>query len=1211
MPRLSKIGAAALAAFGWTAGGATSVTASYLVVAGGASGGGCTAGSATASGGGGAGGLLSGTATLNTTLSYTVVIGAGGAVYGNGTTSSTGSNGSSSSFNSIVPIGGGVGGVYGNPNGTNGSTGGSGGGGGFSQTGSSSGGSGTSGQGSAGGTGGTIGSGGGGGAGGVGANATASGGGNGGVGVASSISGTSTYYAGGGGGEAEASGTVPTSGGNGGGGAGGFRPSNTSGQNGVQNTGGGGGGGQNLNLIIGQGGSGIVIISYLGAQQFGGGVVTSVGGYTIHTFTTSGTLSPLSSLTASYLIVAGGGGAGTQSAGGGGAGGLLSGSGLTIDTNSTYLVTVGSGGAGAPAGTSGACVAGVSGTSSSFSMVTTTAVGGGGSGSYRVAGGLPGSSGGSGGGGAIPLGAGGAGTSGQGFAGGQGGTDTNNNLDVGGGGGGAGAAGVSYNDANTAIRGDGGIGVSSSISGTATYYAGGGGGATHNGTRPGTGGLGGGGNGANTNLNGSNGTANTGGGGGGGSEWSNTGGNGGSGVVIISYAGSVQQMAGGTVTITGGNVIHTFTNTGYLAPLKLVNNSLRFRSSSSAYLKRTATVTGNTQKATLSAWVKYSTSNTYSVLFTAQNAAANDQDAIYIDTGTQQLVLRIDANGGSNPIFYTNMVFRDPAAWYHIVVAIDTTQAVSTDRVKCYVNGVQQTFASYNAPTLNVNFTGWNVANRLQFVGTQAQSYPAYTWNGYIAEMNWIDGQQLTPNSFGTFNSYGVWQPITYGGSYGTNGFYLPFPTGTGSNYAGYFSGTNYLSLGGPSALALGSGSWTIEMWYYATAFTTFQVLYDGRPAGTNGPYPLVSVASDGSVRTAVNGIEPIVSTPGIVPLNKWVNIAVVKNGSTITAYLNGKSVGSASDTVTYLCTGAAPYIGTNAFSPGAATYTINGYISNLRVVKGTAVYTNNFTPSTTPLTAITNTALLTLQNSTIIDNSTNALTITNNGSVTAPVQYPFNINVFNDQGPAGNNWTPNNISGVLGSTYDYMTDVPTLTSATVANYCVGNPLQTQAGGGFTDGNLTLSIANGSNYSRLFGTIGITSGKFYWEFTQNANAATLMGIAGSFHPATAAGTLGYYSDEYSYYGTGQKYNNGSLTSYGASYTTGDVIGVALDATAGTLTFYKNGASQGTAFSSIPAGTYFPAAGSASGTSTGYWNFGQQPFVYTLPSGFVALNTYNM
>ena len=253
---------------------------SYLVVAGGGASGGTTT-NAGGSGGGGAGGLLASTTTLTSGTSYTITVGAGGA----GASNIVGANGTDSVLTGIATAtGGGGGGLGGNSSGTNGVAGGSGGGGGYQN---GTGGAATSGQGFAGGAG-TGGSpfsgGGGGGASAVGVAAAS--GSTGGAGTANSISGASVSYGGGGGGAAAVTGGA---GGAGGGGAG--ASVSGVGTAGTANRGGGGGGsyGTGSSIAGASGGSGIVVISYVGAQRGTGGTVTSSGGSTIHTFTSSGT----------------------------------------------------------------------------------------------------------------------------------------------------------------------------------------------------------------------------------------------------------------------------------------------------------------------------------------------------------------------------------------------------------------------------------------------------------------------------------------------------------------------------------------------------------------------------------------------------------------------------------------------------------------------------------------------------------------------------------------------------------------------------------------------------------------------------------------------------------------------------------------------------------------------------------------------------------
>jgi hypothetical protein len=1198
MPRLSKIGAAALAAFGWTS-GVSSVTASYLQVAGG--------GGAGCHGGGGAGGYLTGTTSLNPTLSYTVTVGAGGAGVLSGPSGGAlnGSNGSNSQFGTLTAsVGGGAGGGYASPT-YAGSAGGSGGGGGYSDPiGSALGGAGTSGQGNAGGSG-YIGGAGGGGANattGVGSNGGGSGsagvGGAGGNGTASSISGSSVTYAGGGGGgngDARTGGSGGA-GGSGGGGAG-STGAGTTGAAGTANLGGGGGGGGSGSGTNfgggGQGGSGIVIISYVGAQQFGGGIVTSSGGSTIHTFTTSGTLSPLSSLTASSLVVAGGGG-GAALGGGGGAGGYRTGSGITLDTNSTYLVTVGAG------GTKGvyATPAPTNGSNSAFLAITSA---GGGYGGGASTGAADGANGGSGGGTSFGNTAGNGNTpSTSPSQGNNGGAGYNVGLAFGmGGGGGSSAVGVA---GTSTTGGNGGAGTANSISGTSVTYAGGGGGGIYYGNTPGSGSAGGGNGGAN-GAAGTNATANTGsGGGGGGSNGSNLadGGNGGSGIVIISYASATQLMAGGTVTISGGNVIHTFTSSGYLAPIYSANNSLRFRSSASAYLNRTPTQTTATRTAwTYSAWVKlgqFTSTLTYNTIFSTGTSSSNYMSINFANvTVNDQLV--VNADGYQK--YYTNALFRDPAAWYHVVVAFNSNASAGS-RIIVYINGVQQTTVVNNEFTSGYS-SPFGVTTNPMYIGRHGANAGWSTWyyaDDYITEVNWIDGQALTPNSFGTFNGLGVWQPIRYGGSYGTNGFYLPFNPGT-STFVGSYNGTTaWFNAANNAAFAFGTGSLTIEAWVYPTQ-NSYGAIFDTRSTAASGPG--VSIyANSGNGIILVNNTTYNPST--YLSLNQWSHIAAVRNGaSSWTVYINGKSVLTFTDSSNL--TDNACFSGKNY----AGTFFFSGAISNLRVVKGTAVYTSNFTLPTSPLTNISGTSLLTLQNSTLIDNSTNAFSLTNTGPITLGTSYPFSAaKIFNDQSPQGNNWTPNNISGASGSTLDYMTDVPTLTSATAANYCVLNPLDSYAAA-ISNANLKFSDGSGNAY-QAYSTMSnpnIATYKFYCEAT--VEVAYLVGIVPESKSAAAGSTdrtnvLGYYSN-------GNKYNGTSASAYGASFTTGDIIGIAVGN--GQVEFYKNGTSQGVAFSSL-TGAYKFATWSAGSAGIGCsFNFGQQPFAYTPPTNFLALNTFNL
>jgi hypothetical protein len=203
-----------------------------------------------------------------------------------------------------------------------------------------------------------------------------------------------------------------------------------------------------------------------------------------------------------------------------------------------------------------------------------------------------------------------------------------------------------------------------------------------------------------------------------------------------------------------------------------VGNSARFNSGSSDYLSRaTGLSSTSTTKATFSTWLKRSYIGSNLNIFFGHYQSNSLRSAFVFDGD----VFRFFASPVSD-VFITNQVFRDSSAWYHIVLAIDTTQATAANRVRLYLNGTQITsFSSTNYPTQNA--TDFVPTFGTQSVGCNFVSgSPEYYFNGYMAETNLIDGLQLTPSSFGkTDSATGIWTPLPYTGSYGTNGFYLKF----------------------------------------------------------------------------------------------------------------------------------------------------------------------------------------------------------------------------------------------------------------------------------------------------------------------------------------------------------------------------------------------------------------------------------------------------
>ena len=434
-----------------------------------------------------------------------------------------------------------------------------------------------------------------------------------------------------------------------------------------------------------------------------------------------------------------------------------------------------------------------------------------------------------------------------------------------------------------------------------------------------------------------------------------------------------------------------------------IERSLRFNSADSAYLNRTPASAGNLRTWTWSAWVKRSKLGDSVVrLFNAQDSGSPFlQTSLRFDT--DQLRFYNDANSTAD--VKSSAVYRDASAWYHIVCAIDTTQATAANRVKLYVNGSQVT-ALATATYPNQNTDMYVNAARAHQIGSSIT--PSQFFDGYMTETYFIDGQALTPSSFGeTDSNTGVWKPKAFSGTYGTNGFYLKFADN---------SGTTSTTLGKDS-----SGN--------------------------------------------------------------------------------------------------------------------------------------------------------------------------------------------------GNNWTPNNFSVTDGAGNDSLVDSPTsygtdtgVGGSVRGNYATLNPLNNLGSSTLSNGNLDF-VTGTTTYGGVKGTIGASSGKWYWEVTATDASPLSVGIQNS----SGGVEVGADANGWGYLNDARKYNTGSATSYGASYTDGDVIGVALDLDAGTLTFYKNGSSQGVAFSSLASNTYFPAVSdySSSTSAAGSCNFGQRAFAYTAPSGFKALCTTNL
>jgi len=222
-----------------------------------------------------------------------------------------------------------------------------------------------------------------------------------------------------------------------------------------------------------------------------------------------------------------------------------------------------------------------------------------------------------------------------------------------------------------------------------------------------------------------------------------------------------------------------------------IDNSLRFNDDDSAYLSRTPSVAGNRKTWTWSGWVKRGNLGTYQWLVGAgASGTSRSMLMFWGDAPVDGLLLYYTIGSGTYGS-QTDAIFRDPSAWYHIAIAVDTTQGTAANRAKIYVNGEQQTTTAYSTGYIPQNTDLHINNNQLTTIGRKTYS-AGDSLDGYLAEVNFIDGLALTPDSFGETGDYGEWKPLKYTGAYGTNGFYLNFK--------------NSGSLGNDAA---GSNNWT------------------------------------------------------------------------------------------------------------------------------------------------------------------------------------------------------------------------------------------------------------------------------------------------------------------------------------------------------------------------------------------------------------------
>ena len=377
--------------------------------------------------------------------------------------------------------------------------------------------------------------------------------------------------------------------------------------------------------------------------------------------------------------------------------------------------------------------------------------------------------------------------------------------------------------------------------------------------------------------------------------------------------------------------------------------------------------------------------------------------------------LQFYANPGTS--ININHTLPGASTWYHVACVRNGSN------FSLYVNGVSVGTPVTNAGTIASSVANWTI------------SRGAETFNGYISNVRIVKGTAVYTTNFTpptqpltaitntslltlqnrasdtntrVLDSSGLDHTVTRFGN-ATQGARSPFSL---TGWSNYFDGTgDFLSLSS-SALTIGTSDFTLEFWIYVelASLPTNATIYDQR-AGTNGAsviQPVIELTNVNGYAWYIAAANRITSGTSAVLLNTWQHIAVSRTSNVTKMFIDGVQVGSNySDTNNY----PAGALNIGKSNDGVTQRNHTGYISNLRLVVGTGLYTTNFTPSTTPLEVITNTRLLTCQSNKIIDSSPYNISITRNADVS--------VQKFNPFAPV--RITPKSYSAYFDGTGDYV----------------------------------------------------------------------------------------------------------------------------------------------------------------------------------------------
>ena len=591
-------------------------------------------------------------------------------------------------------------------------------------------------------------------------------------------------------------------------------------------------------------------------------------------------------------------------------------------------------------------------------------------------------------------------------------------------------------------------------------------------------------------------------------------------------------------------------------------------------------------------------------------------------SGTDEIRFITAVSNNGQTVLKSTGVYRDTSAWMHVCLRVDTTQAVQERRVIIEINGKEVTLVN-----AGLSGTTWPALNAsIPYMNTNAQSHrigavSSFTYDGYLAETVFVDGQSLGADNFGYRTPCGSWYPKQYAGTYGNNGFYLKYDTEV-LNFASTIPGSyTYtappgvtsinvtLAAGGGGGGDVGSqegggggggGAYVSNRTYTVIPGRTYNIIIGGQ--GIAGWQDLNPGGSGGQ-----SYIQDSVTLAYLVRLNGGTG-----GYSGYHYFYASSSSGEAGTGGTVLIdigTGGISSAGGNGIAGQAFQNGSGGAGGQSLSPGGIGGIFGVIAPS----------AGLNGSGGGGGDGGGN-----HGGGIGGPGKATADavgtLTLTGDASPNQNHWVAHNVSLASGPTYDWMLDSPTNNYAvlnSVHNFGAGSTINSGAMVANTD--LTTQLTKPSTFQ-------MASDQWYWEVLIGSGPEWYVGIIAENFSSEL--NLATQPKAACYYQTGNKIVNGVNTAYGAAFNVGDIIGIALDASTNIVTFFKNGVSQGQISVPNTSGTPWVAICSdanINASSNFTFNFGQYPFQsgaaydgaskgfwkYAPPSGYKALCTKNL